>query len=644
MNLQSQVTDTTMHKNSKETIEVAIPDSLLSIPLDLHGKLQNFGSVPSYLLNKKDLQTIVYRDFSDILYSKLPVYKLSLGNFGIFNSIYYLGLMPNNIDFSHNGRSILDKNFLSLNPSQISHEDFENLEFIEGFEAVVLSPLGSNVLINTQEKIFNTKNPYTRLWFSQAGFGHLASDGIYSANFAPNWNFTFGYKGQTAQGQFDNDYFSFWNVRLRLRWNPSNKTSISLNDNFTNHKSGISGGMNEKTSIDGSGNIYLYSPIYANQNLNEALERNYRHNVDLNLTSDLSDDSTSILNAGLYFSNILWRFEAPKEERIDTNSKEINEFRINQFGIFSKYAFRYLDFVQLNIGGELSYHNIPASDAWDSYKNAEYSVFGLANLFISDDIQLSGGLRQAYLLNNLNVSFGSKLLYNINDYSNSFIDFSYTEQSPSPAQGLDLNKADITSFLFAYNYRIPAYFIETKLAFRVFNSPIISKAVYREETIISAYSFNGDNKNIISGSLSTGINMLPDFMGDSDLLTLLMVLNYDKDNSNYKTVPEYQVKLGAKYDFTIGRSKLFSGINISFLPLFTGLRYIPQKRVYAILDTPTETKFKFNGIDAYVILKLGSAYVKLAMDNIMGQEYYYVPYYPALQRNFNLSFAWTFLD
>ncbi len=630
--------------NSKNEV-VVIPDSLLSIPLGIHGKISQHGVSPSYSINKKDLQTILYREMSDILYNKLPVYPLSLGNFGHFNSFSYFGLMPNNIDYNYNGRSVLDKNFLSLNPNQISHEGFENIEIFEGSDAVIMSPIGANLLVNSQEIIHNAKKPFTRLWFSQAGFGSLASDGIYSVNFRPNWNFYFGYKGQNAQGQFENDDYSHWNIRLKLRWNPSNRTSISFSDNFTNHKLGISGGMNEKTSIDGAGNLYLYSPIYANKHLLEFTERNYRHDLNLNVTSVLDKDSTSILSSGLYFSDVLWRFEAPANERIDTNAKEILEYRLDNFGAFTKYSFRYLDYIQLNLGGDLSYNRVPKSYAWDKYNNMEYSVFGLANIFLSEKLTLSGGLRQAYIYENLNISFGSKLKYNFDDsLSNAFVDFSYTEQTPSPAQNISLEKSDITSLVAAYNLYLKSFYLSAKTSYRIIASPIYSNAVYRDSNIVSSVSFNGENKNVLSANLSTGISFKPNIAGDIDKLSFSTSINYNKDDSQYQITPEYFIRLSTNYDFTIGRSKLFSGVNLTFIPPFTGARFIPQQRVFAIMDSPVESKFKFNGVDVFVILRLGSAYVKLAMENVMGQNYYYVPYYPALQRNFNLSFAWTFLE
>ncbi len=643
MHCLSLADDADTNDVDKDIVPV-IPDSLLSIPLTIHGKISTFGVSPSYTINKKDLQTVLYRDMSDIFYDKLPVTSLSLGNFGQFNSFSYLGLMPNNIDYSNNGRSIIDKNFLSLNPSQLPHEDFENLEILEGSDAVLLSPNGSNLLVNSQEIIHNTKSPYTRLWFSQAGFGHLASDGIYSLNFKPNWNFTFGYKGQTAQGQYNNDDFSHWNIRLRLRWNPSDRTSISLTDNFTNHKLGISGGMNELTSLDAAGDVFLYSPIYSNQQLTAFTERNYRHDITLNVTSVLNNDSTSFISSGLYFSDILWRFEAPSSERIDTNSNEIQEYRIDQLGGFTKYSFQYHDFIKLNIGSDFSYHSVPESYAWQKYNSMEYSTYGLANIFLSPRLTLSGGLRQAYLYDNLNISFGTKIKYDFSTSSNVFFDFSYTEQSPSLSQGINLSKSDISSFLAAYSYATDNYYVSAKASYRIFTSPIYSNALYRNETIYSSESFNGSDKNVFSASLSSGVSFIPYIMGDKDKLGFRTSLLYNKDNSDYKTLPGYSIKLGTTYDFIIGRSKLFSGVNVVFIPPFTGMRFIPQQRVYAFLNNPTETSFKFNGVDLFVILKLGTAYVKLAMENILGQDYYYVPYYPALQRNFNLSFSWTFLE
>jgi outer membrane cobalamin receptor len=223
--------------------KVAVKDSIIRIPLRNHGNLIHIKDTPNITIKKQDIQDINYTGLSDILQKKTPFYTQNQGSFGLFNSFSIFGAKPRSINFQFNGRNINDLDLGSLNPEQISTEFFESVEVYYGSDAIILGDNSAGALINFQEIRYNTEKPFTRLWFSEAGFEYLAADGVYSQNFARDWNFTLGFNTKAADGLYQDSWMNSWNFRGILRWNPSDRTSISLSENFTNHGIGTGGGV-----------------------------------------------------------------------------------------------------------------------------------------------------------------------------------------------------------------------------------------------------------------------------------------------------------------------------------------------------------------------------------------------------------------
>jgi len=72
------------------------------------------------------------------------------------------------------------------------------------------------------------------------------------------------------------------------------------------------------------------------------------------------------------------------------------------------------------------------------------------------------------------------------------------------------------------------------------------------------------------------------------------------------------------------------------------MRYLPQKRQYVL--TNEEENLFFDGLKLYAHAKLGNAYFKVSVRNLIGTGYYFTAYYPAPGTIINLSLNWAFLD
>ena len=135
-----------------------------------------------------------------------------------------------------------EANFGTFNMDMFSTEFMESVEILVGSDAVIFSNNSSGALINLQEIRYNASTPYTKLWINQAGTSMISSDGVFSQNILPNFNFTVGIRAISSDGDFTNQWVDSWNLRGILRWNLSPKTNISLTENFYNHAAGTNGG------------------------------------------------------------------------------------------------------------------------------------------------------------------------------------------------------------------------------------------------------------------------------------------------------------------------------------------------------------------------------------------------------------------
>jgi hypothetical protein len=269
------------------------PDSLLSVPLLSHGKIIHSETQSFRNINKKDIQLLNYIGINDIISAFTPFYSQNLGSYSSYNNFYALGAGSKSITYAFNGRNINDIDLGSLNPEQFSPEFFENIEIFTGADAAILGDNASSVFINFQEIRYNTAVPFTRIWFGNSGFGYLGADGIYSQNFMPNWNFTFGFRSYNSLGAYSNSWGNQWNARAILRWNPDNKTSISLTENFTNQGSGTNGGINTVLSED------IKDVLSAVPYFNGLNERVFRHDLTLSATHNFTDSAVNVLSLNL---------------------------------------------------------------------------------------------------------------------------------------------------------------------------------------------------------------------------------------------------------------------------------------------------------------------------------------------------------
>jgi len=616
------------HEAPKDTVKPFIP-------LKTHGSIFLLKNKNSKVIRKEDIQFDVYNGFTELLSSKLPFYPLFLGSPGLFNSFSAFGGTSRDVSLTFNGRPVTDMAFGSFNLEQFSPEFMEKTEILTGSDAVIFSDNSSGFLANIQEVRYNTAKPYTKLWYEQAGYDFIAADGIFSQNPMKNVNFTFGFHKTTSKGRYKNSWLDSWNVRALLRWNLSDRTNVSLTENFFNHGIGTNGGVNlDKSSA-------LYDELAAEPNYEFNNERVFRHDLTATLTSYLDKDSSQAVLSNAFFTYSEWNKYRPVELTLSKQPADVFlKFLDRQKGFNIRYESRLLNNIIMRFGGELNHISLGQSDYNEGFNGLKTSTFAQTQLDFIPGVELSGGLRYVNMGNHNTLNVGAHANISLSDVFILYGDVSRSERFPSMSESLTLKNEKSFLEIAGIKLKVKESIFELGVFARQTTSPIL--AIEQSDStglFISTYSYNGNNRNVIGANLNISSRFF------SHLIVRLWGQSYlvsKTDDADDKRFPKIFGGLNTYYEIIAGQSILNIGVSFSAMTKFNGETFIPQTRSY--IPNAIESTNYINGLDAFATARLGNAFVRLSYQNVLSNGYYYVPFYPALDRNFRLMFSWAFLN
>ena len=608
------------------------PDSLISIPSVTHGKIFHQDYNQFRTINKSDIQEINYVGLNDIISDFTPFYNQHLGGYSTYNSFLALGASSRGISWAYNGRNINNPILGSFNPEQHSPEFFENLEIFTGSDAVILGNNASSVFINIQEIRYNTGKPFTRLWFGNSGFGYLGADGVFSQNFRPNWNFTFGFKSYNSLGAYDNSWGNNWNARAILRWNPNDKTSISLTENYTNIGSGTSGGVDLSRSDD------IYDRLTAVSVYTGLNERNFRNDLTLTASHKFDTVHYNALTVNLYLSTSVWDRNSGADYSFgpsDTsNSVFSNSF--NYAGAEGRYEVEFFEMMKFRFGASAEYDFVNQSFLNDEFKGISSGLYSHASVNFSDSYSLSGGVRLNSQFAKTALAYGIKQKIQFSENLSLSSDFSYTDRIPYLAEGLHLDNEQHISLNGELSYiGDNGLRVSTGLFYRTVFSPVIFD-IRRQSEKIQDKHYNGNEYSRFGVYADFSGTLVSDF---GFRLRLLSQYGLDVNSNQLIDLPLLNGSAKIFYTYKPGRSMLRIGLEAGAISDFTGDQFFPLTRSYYQGDYGSG--FMFSGLTAFAEIKIGDAYVKVQYRNLFSNNYYFVPINPMFPANLRLSANWT---
>lgn len=622
------------------------------IPLYKHGSISLTDGFAFTQISRVEFQEINYSSLFDIIDNNNNFYPLFLGTFGYDHSFSVYGAGKQGLSATFNNRTINSIDYGSFYMEQIAPEFLENIEILTGSDAVIFADNSQGALINVQEIRYNVGKPYTRLWVSQAGSDFLALDGIVSQNIVKNWNVTLGLRRSGAKGYFDNSDFDAWNIRALVRWNPSDLTSFSFTEIFTNHFVNHNGGIDPDNSKDRNGVIDIFNPLNATTYYNGYNERNLRHDITLSTSQYFTTNKVSSVSGNIYFTNEINDNTMPYELLVKPEDSVYYFQKSNLFwGANARYEQNIDNFLKYIAGGDICYYNSGDSQYFESSSGANFSGFFYGELSPTEEISLTGGGRVTSQFGFFSISWGAKANFIASENFNYFADISMSRRHPTISEGLGLEQEKHFAIISGLSFTSNGFNLGINAFYRYITDPIVHLPFYSSDNLVLfTKAENADYSSRIGGNIKIAQNIE---IGESILLDNFILQrvefgmwgifsSYDDSGVNIKSIPMIYAGFDSNVQFKSGKSTLKIGLKFKIIGSQNGEWYVPQTRSYFLYND--ETGMQYNGIDLYISARLGNAFVKADFRNLLGNGHYYIPIYPEIGRNFRLSVAWAFLD
>lgn len=623
--------DDLLNDSTTKKVEKKLP---VYSPMRNHGSISLLGYKANDSINKRDIQLLNYTGMHSILEQRLPAFPLHLGYFGLYNQLAVLGATHRDNTLLFNGRSLNDGSYGTALLEQYPMEFFEQAEILLGSRAVLFADNSSGMAINMAEPRYNTKDPYTRIWYSQGGYNFIASDGIYSHNMARNLNVTVGFRRQSGDGRFANQALDSWVLRALVRWNISERTSLSFTHIFTNHYNGTNGGINRALSPNFNDEVTAQVMFPSNN------ERVYRHDATLSFSSYLAEDSSSAVYATAYASNNQWERERTRDLAVNEfDSTKVSSMTNLRLGATLRYEQRLWSGMLIRAGGETEIVNASGSSYTEKANFGRLSAFGLLEQRIGNTITIGGGLRTKWERERIAISLGGNITIALTEQWKFTGDLSQSSRLPSLAEGWQLNRENTTLALAELKYNDSLYSYGIMGFARYIDNPILATAIRDSTERIITTKFSNASSRQALGLSFFGTYGIGRFNFRASGIIQSTILN-GQDESRLPLL--YSTVSGAYDIFNSSTSRVFFGVQLQGRTTFMGEEYYAHTMSY--VPSQVQQDAGINGLDIFAGAKLGNAFIKVELQNILSSYYTLVSTFPRIDRNIRLSVAWTFFD
>ncbi|MBI5477075.1 MAG: TonB-dependent receptor plug domain-containing protein [Ignavibacteriales bacterium] len=586
-----------------------------------------------------------YRYIGDLLETQSGYFIRDFGSLGPLSDINIFGIDQRNISFLADGIQLNEPFSGKYNIYLFPSESIEKIELISGPRSFIYGLNGTGAAINFITKNKKAIKPYSRLRYSESGYGLNIVDGLVSQDVIRGLNITAGTQHMVYGQRFLNENYDGWNARVKLRYNINENVNIFASEMYNQTLLGIWQGVNISKTPDS----LRYEVLQATVRNTDAYEKITRHDVQAGTALRLFPDSNAVSMLTLFYTSNV-RLDRDLENKIIPNGIfSDNKFVSNWYGAKLTQNFS-VDRSNFNFGAEIRSHKIlnsPASQKQDMTSSSLYAI-GETNIFHKFDVSSFG--RIDYYNHTSLLAFGGDAKFKITGsltlkggYSRSYRSPLFQELSGidtiiSSNLNNDPERHHLLEIGLAWNPEKNINFELTGFNRIIWNAINISTT---DTSSASPYYYSRGFKKIVRGlSLRTNIQLwvfLLEFNGGY----LDIVENSKTENS----IPRWNMVGGIYYrdkilnnelDLKFGfRGKYFSRYDAFEFNQETGT-YLPSADGYSIQPT--------NCFDLVILAHIGQAYIHLIWDNVFNRQYIMQNFYPMPERQMRFGVSWEFLE
>ncbi|MFH0989039.1 MAG: putative porin [bacterium] len=620
---------------ARDTSKASTPDSLEQIFIPSMGSA-SFRADSNSMLHSTRFIALDALTPTGLLSHYTTLFFREIGSPGQTTETVAQGNDTRSVSFLLDGRPMNDPINGQLSLEKIPLEYVDEIEILSGALSSFWAANGVGSSLNFVSHQYNTPRPLTKFKFHQGSFEHIVTDVLFSQNVARGLNAMVGIQRQVTDGRFPNSKYDSWNLRTRLRYNPSRKLNLWFSDLYNKHTTGLNHGIDRKK------NTFLYDELTSTVVNSTASENSTERDLTLNALARAFDDSTWITRGSLYYS--------VKEREYHDPMLSMKKFvHSNYWGGQLDQQFK-KSFLTAAIGFDVQQRNVTESNIFESIRETYTAFKAKIDLFPDEAQSIHAFGRYEHLRSESYFSWGGELSSQIAEQLTATAGYSRALRLPTIFEryAIDslvilqkpLNPEMHSAFNLKLRWTISPSLRATLTAFdRTIHDAIFYQALPRDSFPSTLLIKSSNSIHHFGVDLEFLIHFWK-----FDLVLLGSYLTTQQNEVNAILIPRYRVRGELTYSEIFFNGALDGKIGIRGLAISKHQSYafLPHFDFYAAL--PSLTMNPLSTFDLFAAAKLGDAYLTFVMENPLNINTMVTPYYPMPGRTIRFGVNWKFLD
>ncbi|MCC6398136.1 MAG: TonB-dependent receptor plug domain-containing protein [Bacteroidetes bacterium] len=535
-------------------------------------------------------------------------------------------------------------NMLNLSAIPISMAD--RIEVVTGPRSFLfgLGAVGGTINIVTRRA--SHPLPFTRIRYSEAGYGYAYSDGLANMDISRRFNADLGYQFQGTEGRYDNSGHEQWNIRSNLRYHVAEEWDITLSHLYTQSRTGLNDGIDP----DAGGLSFAFQPNLATVRNTDAYEKITRHDLALKIAGSFWGDSTNLTSFAVFTSHLLREYRDEETGTIPNGFFLKQDHKTSRSGASLRQRFRAGP--QMIVAGvQAEEDRIVESPTLGSRRNPAVSGWLLDEIAFSSGLVWSLFGRLDHIRGKTHSGFGSDLTIRFGDvitvqgglsvshrpgtYAELFWTDSTVFRSDLPAQERHIQGEIGARWEFGEHAHARLVY-----AYRTVRDPILFSVVSASDLRPKIQLSRGDKLQIHSVELSLGFR-IGFIMVEG---TGTYIRQTDASGIEAKEIPPLQARGGVYFRDRIlgGALDLQAGVRAQARTGFDGSTILGET-LFPLQNARARIGMA-SALDLVLVARLGDAYIHFLWENITDATYFTTPFTPALDRNIRFGVSWEFTN
>ncbi len=629
-----------------DSVVVVQPDSVARRILPTRVGTLDEGLSSQSTLTSDDINWIERTSTGDILSTLPGVYVRDQQSPGQYSGITIRGEDWRSVAFLMNGRLMNEPASGTYNLYYFSPEYIERMETVTGVRAFLFGLNATAGAVNLVTKNYLANRPFSKIYFTQGPYNYQFSDGTFAQNITRDFNLSFGFQHQGNDGRFTNSAHDAWNVRTKLRYEPTPGFDIILSEYFTSTKTEMNGGVDVGTQVTADA-FGVVAPVLNN----DTRERVFRHDLDLTLRAHFLGDTTNASTLTFYYSHN--RREFRDEARSGASRPVVEADHISSWmgGLFTQTLAN--KWQALTLRGNAELRQVEGSPTIGRRRNFIGSASAQEELFLPYGFTVAGFARLDRYLKESYTGIGGDVRWRFTDNFQLCGGYSLSRRLPTYTELAWSGVAAPKRTTLAEKHRQFGFGVEWDGEHGKVSITYFQKTIENPILILTPFTTLSSSFPPISiENAGEGVKTTIGGVEGAFAIRIwrlflegtLLFQNEANRKSNEALLPEFSARGGVFF-----RDKLFqdhldlkAGFQGRVITKHHGATFNPEVLAYAMHSGPTIGPA--SSLDFLMIAHIGDAYIHLLWQNLLDTKYFLTPYYPVEERSVRFGVAWEFVN